>query len=136
MDAERASEDGKDKALAASKPVPAAARCIEDHHEERLIRMIQDVICGYVRSEGDDLTMRQIAVLVQLARAPLDMTPLAQSLGLSLPTVSRSVDALAKLKYAKRKRMGRKVTVSLTPTGFAKIGRLMAHVTPDEYVRM
>lgn len=132
MDAERGTTDGSEGDASLRVVAPAAARCIEDHHEERSIRMIQDVICGYVRSEGDDLTMRQIAVLVQLARSPLDVTPLAQSLGLSLSTVSRSVDALAKLKYAKRKRMGRKVTVSLTPTGFAKVGRLMAHVTPNE----
>jgi len=112
----------------------AHARRIDECEEERLIRMIQDVICGYVRSEGDDLSMRQIAVLVQLARGPLEITPLANALELSLSTVSRSVDALAKLRYAQRRRCGRHVAVSLTPSGQAKVGRLMANVTPTEVV--
>lgn len=99
-----------------------------DAHEDNLIRTVDNVICGYIRQEGDDLSVRQLAVLVQIAQEPLEITPLAAALGLSLSTVSRSIDALEKLKLARRERRGKYVKALATPLGHAKVGRLMANV--------
>lgn len=93
--------------------------------EEGQIDTIDRIICGYVRQGGDDLTMRQVAILVQITQNPLEMTPLAEKLGLSLPSVSRSMDMLERLKLARRIRKGRNVTAAATPLGSARIGRLM-----------
>lgn len=98
-----------------------------ESHEDELIRTIDKVICGYIRQEGDDLSVRQLAVLVQIAQQPLEITPLANSLRLSLSTVSRSIDALEKLGLARRMRNGKFVTALATPLGQAKVGRLMAN---------
>jgi DNA-binding MarR family transcriptional regulator len=98
-----------------------------ESHEDELIRTIDKVICGYIRQEGDDLSVRQLAVLVQIAQQPMEITPLANSLRLSLSTVSRSIDALEKLKLARRARNGKFVTALATPLGHAKVGRLMAN---------
>jgi len=99
-----------------------------DQDEDALIRTVDNVICGYIRQEGDDLSVRQLAVLVQIAQQPLEITPLANALGLSLSTVSRSIDALEKLKLARRERNGKFVKALATPLGHAKVGRLMANV--------
>lgn len=98
-----------------------------DHDEDALIRTIDNIICGYIRQEGDDLSVRQLAVLVQIAQQRMEITPLANALGLSLSTVSRSIDALEKLKLARRERNGKFVTAIATPLGHAKVGRLMAN---------
>lgn len=105
---------------------PAASRGW-DYDEDDLIRTVDNIICGYIRQEGDDLSVRQLAVLVQIAQQPMEITPLANSLGLSLSTVSRSIDALEKLKLARRARNGKFVTAIATPLGHAKVGRLMAN---------
>lgn len=92
--------------------------------------VLDKVICGYIREEGDDLSMRQMAVLLQIAQAPMEITPLANQLRLSLSSVSRSIDALVKLRLVKRVRKGRNVTASTTPLGEAKVGRLVANAIP------
>lgn len=97
----------------------------EDGAEIALIGRVDAMICGYIRQEADDLSIRQIAVLVRIAQRPMEITPLALELGLSLSTVSRSIDALEKLKLARRTRKGRYVTAHATPLGEAKVGRLM-----------
>ena len=97
--------------------------------EDALIRTVDNIICGYIRQEGDDLSVRQLAVLIQIAQQPMEITPLANSLGLSLSTVSRSIDALEKLKLARRERNGRFVTAIATPFGHAKVGRLMVNAS-------
>lgn len=104
---------------------------MENPEEEDLIRMVDRIICGYIRREGDDLSVRQLAVLVQIAQNPMEITPLANSLGLGLPTVSRSIDTLEKLKLAKRSKSGKFVTAMATPLGQAKVGRLMANISRD-----
>lgn len=98
-----------------------------DHDEDALIRTIDNIICGYIRQQGDDLSVRQLAILVQIAQRPMEITPLANSLGLSLSTVSRSIDTLEKIKLARRERNGKFVTAIATPLGHAKVGRLMAN---------
>lgn len=123
--AQMASEDGPDEAI------PALASRGHATIEELSIQTIHKVICGYIREEGDDLSMRQIAVLVQIAQGPLGITSIAEALLLSLSTVSRSIDALERLKLAKRQRSGRHVTAMATPLGSAKIGRLMANAMPQ-----
>lgn len=103
-----------------------SCRCGTERSEEELILIVDAMICGYIRREGDDLSMRHIGILVQISQQPMDITPLATALGLSLSTVSRSIDALEKLKLARRERNGRNVTVHVTPLGAAKVGRIMA----------
>lgn len=98
-----------------------------DHSEEALVRTVENIICGYIKEEGDDLSVRQLAVLIRVAQIPMVMTPLAADLGLSLSAVSRCVDALEKIKLARRQRKGKFVTVYATPLGQAKVGRLMAN---------
>lgn len=100
-------------------------------NEELSIQTIDKVICGYIREEGDDLSMRQIAVLVQIAQEPLGVGEIATALLLSLSTVSRSIDALERMKLAKRQRSGRNVIAMATPLGSAKVGRLMANAMPS-----
>lgn len=104
---------------------------MENPEEEDLIRMVDRIICGYIRQEGDDLSVRQLAVLVQIAQNPMEITPLANSLRLPLPTISRSIDTLEKLKLAKRSKKGKFVTAMATPLGQAKVGRLMANISRD-----
>ena len=112
---------GQEGATTIAVPVPRG----DDAAEEALFRVVDQIICGYIRHEGDDLSVRQLAVLVQLTQSPRMVTPLANELGLSLSTVSRSLDTLEKLRLAKRTRSGRQVTAAATPLGHAKIGRLM-----------
>ena len=94
--------------------------------EEASIATVENLICGYIRDEGDDLSMRQIGILIRIAQSPIEITPLANELRLSLSTVSRSIDTLVRLKLARRHRRGRHVSVNATPLGEAKVGRLVA----------
>lgn len=103
-----------------------ASRCIADDEEEPRLRAVQNVICGYVIHEGDDMTMRQVAALVKLADAPKHVTVLAHELNLGNSTTSRIIDVLEKEGYVRRSRLGRNVTVTITQKGFAKVGRLMS----------
>jgi DNA-binding MarR family transcriptional regulator len=98
-----------------------------DINEEKLIKTVENIICGYIKEEGDDLSVRQLAVLIRVAQTPMVMTPLATDLGLSLSAVSRCVDALEKIKLAKRQKSGKFVTVYATALGQAKVGQLMAN---------
>lgn len=109
---------------------PASGRGHDDEENASMV-ILDKVICGYIRDEGDDLSMRQMAVLIQIAQTPMEVTPLAKQLQLSLSSVSRSIDALVKLKLAKRVRNGRNVTASTTPLGSAKVGRLISNLLAD-----
>lgn len=102
------------------------ARCIGADEEIQSLSTIQALICGYVIHEGDDMTFRQISVLLRLADERRNITALAKGLNLSNSTTSRIVDALEKQRYAVREREGKTVWVSLTQKGLAKVGRLMA----------
>lgn len=98
-----------------------------DDQEIELLRLVDNLICGYIRQGGDDLSVRQLAVLLQVSQQSMEITPLAATLGLGLPAVSRCIDALEKLKLARRERKGRNVTVHVTPLGSARVGRLMTN---------
>lgn len=99
-----------------------------DDEEAMAADTVCRVICGYVQTEADDMTVRQMAILLEVSKKPMEITPLSELLRIPLPSISQNLDKLVKLGYARRNRDGRKVTATVTPAGSAKIGRIMANV--------
>ncbi len=70
------------------------------------LNLWRGVLVESVRGEGPDLSGRQMAILLQvyLLPPPHTVRGLAAELGISKPAVTRALDALGKLDFARRKR--------------------------------
>ena len=91
---------------------------------DRLLDILRDAIIGTVRREGPDLSARQFGVLLicYLEEGPHTVRGLASRLEVSKPAITRALDRLAELGFARRgpdPRDRRSVLVQRTPAGNA-----------------
>lgn len=110
----------------------------ENAHEENLVEDLNALICFihkasgqqfFAVAEGLELSVTQIKVLHRLDAAPdeVSLKQLGETLGLSLPAVSRTVDGLlARGLIARREddRDRRVRRIALTPSGSETVMRL------------
>ena len=90
-----------------------------------------------VRSDGPDLTARQMAVLmtVRLEQAPHTVRGLAAALNVGKPAITRALDTLSRLGFVQRRRDpkdGRNVFVERTERGDAFLEQLGSTILNDE----
>lgn len=71
---------------------------------DRLLEVLRDTIIGMVRREGPDLSARQFGVLLicYLEEGPHTVRALAARLDVSKPAITRALDRLAELGFARR----------------------------------
>ncbi len=86
------------------------------------IGILRETIVALVRSDGPDLSARQLAVLltVYLGEGPHTVRGLAADLNVSKPAITRALDRLGELDLARRKvdpADRRSVLVQRTPKG-------------------
>lgn len=86
------------------------------------IGVLRETIVALVRSDGPDLSARQLAVLltVYLGEGPHTVRGLAAALNVSKPAITRALDRLGELDLARRKvdpADRRSVFVERTPKG-------------------
>lgn len=86
------------------------------------IGILRETIVALVRSDGPDLSARQLAVLltVYLGEGPHTVRGLASDLNVSKPAITRALDRLGELDLARRKvdpADRRSVLVQRTPKG-------------------
>ncbi|HWT07603.1 MAG TPA: MarR family transcriptional regulator, partial [Roseomonas sp.] len=69
------------------------------------IGILRETIVALVRSDGPDLSARQLAVLltVYLGEGPHTVRGLAADLNVSKPAITRALDRLGELDLARRK---------------------------------
>jgi len=96
---------------------------------DRLLEVLRDTIIGTVRREGPDLSARQFGVLLicYLEEGPHTVRALAARLEVSKPAITRALDRLAELGFARRgpdPRDRRSVLVSRTSPGAAYVAHL------------
>ena len=94
---------------------------------DRLLEVLRDTIVGTVRRDGPDLSARQFGVLLitYIEEGPHTVRGLAARLEVSKPAITRSLDRLAELGFAKRgpdPRDRRSVLVQRTRKGLDFIG--------------
>lgn len=90
-----------------------------------------------VRSDGPDLTARQMAVLmtVRLEQAPHTVRGLAAALNVGKPAITRALDTLSRLGFVQRRRDpkdGRNVFVEATEKGEAFLDQLGHTILNDQ----
>ena len=93
------------------------------------LRLWHDVVLGLVRDGNEDLTARQMAVLltVYLEPPPHTVRGLAAKLGVTKPVITRALDTMGRLKLVTRKRDEtdrRNVLVHRTLEGALAVERL------------
>jgi len=96
---------------------------------DRLLDILKDTIIGMVRREGPDLSARQFGVLLicYLEEGPHTVRELAARLDVSKPAITRALDRLAELGFARRgpdPRDRRSVLVQRTRKGNDFLGDL------------
>jgi DNA-binding MarR family transcriptional regulator len=104
---------------------------------DRLLEVLRDTIIGMVRREGPDLSARQFGVLLicYLEEGPHTVRALAARLDVSKPAITRALDRLAELGFARRgpdPRDRRSVLVQRTRKGtdfLADLRQLLATAT-------
>jgi len=89
---------------------------------DQQIGILRETIVALVRSDGPDLSARQLAVLltVYLGEGPHTVRGLAADLNVSKPAITRALDRLGELDLARRKvdpSDRRSVLVQRTPKG-------------------
>jgi DNA-binding MarR family transcriptional regulator len=89
---------------------------------DQQIGILRETIVALVRSDGPDLSARQMAVLltVYLSEGPHTVRGLAADLNVSKPAITRALDRLGELDMARRKvdpADRRSVLVQRTPKG-------------------
>ena len=89
---------------------------------DQQIGILRETIVALVRSDGPDLSARQLAVLltVYLGEGPHTVRGLAAELNVSKPAITRALDRLGELDLARRKvdpADRRSVLVQRTPKG-------------------
>ena len=72
--------------------------------QDQALRLWWDALAGSVRSDGPDLSARQMAILltVYMEEGPHTVRGLAAGLNISKPAVTRALDRLAELKFTRR----------------------------------
>ncbi len=98
---------------------------------DRLLAILQHMICASVRADAPDLSARQLGILliIELQSGPHTVRGLAGALNISKPGVSRSLDRLSNLGLAERiadPRDGRSVLVVATQAGQEHVADLQA----------
>jgi len=96
---------------------------------DQQIGILRETIVALVRSDGPDLSARQLAVLlsVYLSEGPHTVRGLAADLNVSKPAITRALDRLGELDLARRKvdpADRRSVLVQRTARGSAFLGDL------------
>lgn len=91
---------------------------------DQLIGILRDTVVAMVRRDGVDLSARQLGVLLTcyLKEGAHTVRGLAAELNVSKPAITRALDRLAELDYARRKvdpLDRRSVIVQRTPKGSA-----------------
>jgi DNA-binding MarR family transcriptional regulator len=122
--------DKKDKSLMAQNAAKA----------EELVKTLRDTIVSLVRSDGPDLSARQLAVFLTcyLDESGHTVRGLASSLNVSKPAITRALDRLGELDLARRKvdpLDRRSVLVQRTPKGAAylkEIRSIMGEAATEE----
>ena len=99
---------------------------------DQQIGILRETIVALVRSDGPDLSARQLAVLltVYLGDGPHTVRGLAADLQVSKPAITRALDRLGELDLARRKvdpADRRSVLVQRTAKGAAFLDHLRAH---------
>jgi DNA-binding MarR family transcriptional regulator len=72
---------------------------------DQLVTILRQTIVALVRRDGADLSARQLAVFLTcyLTEGAHTVRGLAQELNVSKPAITRALDRLAELDYARRK---------------------------------
>jgi DNA-binding MarR family transcriptional regulator len=72
---------------------------------DQLIAILRDTVVSLVRRDGPDLSARQLAVFltVYLGEGPHTVRGLAAGLNVSKPAITRALDRLGELDFARRK---------------------------------
>lgn len=91
---------------------------------DQLVGVLRDTIVGMVRRDGVDLSARQLGVLLTcyLRDGAHTVRGLAEELNISKPAITRALDRLSELDFARRKvdpSDRRSVLVQRTPKGAA-----------------
>ncbi len=91
---------------------------------DQLVGVLRDTIVGMVRRDGVDLSARQLGVLLTcyLRDGAHTVRGLAEELNVSKPAITRALDRLSELDFARRKvdpSDRRSVLVQRTPKGAA-----------------
>lgn len=75
------------------------------NNPDQLIGILRDTTVSLVRSDGPDLSARQLGVFltVYLSPGPHTVRGLAQDLSVSKPAITRALDRLSELDLARRK---------------------------------
>ncbi len=73
--------------------------------QEQLIGVLRDTVVALVRRDGPDLSARQLGVFltVYLGEGPHTVRGLAAALNVSKPAITRALDRLGELDFARRK---------------------------------
>ncbi|TPG36251.1 MarR family transcriptional regulator [Roseomonas nepalensis] len=91
---------------------------------DQLVGVLRETVVSLVRRDGPDLSARQLGVFltVYLGEGPHTVRGLAASLNVSKPAITRALDRLGELDFARRKtdpRDRRSVLVQRTVKGAA-----------------
>ena len=103
--------------------------------EDLLPNLLRSTILAGVRDEGPDLTLRQLAVLLNIYLEPdgrHTVRGLAAALNISKPAITRALDRLEDLAFAKRQidpLDRRSVLARRTPAGTAYFRVFRTYVT-------
>lgn len=75
-------------------------------NQDDALALWREALCDSVRSDGPDLSARQMAILltVYTQSPPHTVRGLAESLNISKPAISRALDRLGQLGYIRRRR--------------------------------
>lgn len=75
-------------------------------NQDDALALWREALCASVRSDGPDLSARQMAILltVYTEEPPHTVRGLSESLKISKPAVSRALDRLGQLGYIRRRR--------------------------------
>ena len=109
---------------------------------DQFVGILRDTIVALVRRDGPDLSARQLGVFltVYLGEGPHTVRGLAASLNVSKPAITRALDRLGELDFARRKtdpQDRRSVLVQRTVKGAALLREMRtimgeAAAAPDE----
>lgn len=64
---------------------------------------LTDALNFLLNNKRDDLSVRQLSVLLRISKAPCTVRGLAKDAGISKPAITRATDKLIKLNFATRK---------------------------------
>ena len=101
----------------------------EDESERQAAMLVTKMFNGLVNTQCGELTMRQMAILLESSHQPFGVSEIAEKLRISKSSVSRSCDFLEKNKLIRRSRQSsddsRRVSIEPTPQGLALIGKAL-----------